>query len=115
MIDCPDPPTLASFYAELLEGRADTANPNWCDVHLEGSALKLSFQKDLSFIAPGWPGGEPQQLHLDLTVSDLEEASRLAVSLGATVLRGPVEEMGCHFIVHSDPAGHPFCLCSDKC
>jgi hypothetical protein len=30
------------------------------------------------------------------------------VSLGAAVLADPVEEPGGMFIVHADPAGHPF-------
>jgi hypothetical protein len=36
------------------------------------------------------------------------------VALGAEVLTGPVEEPGSVFIVHADPAGHPFCLCWDR-
>jgi hypothetical protein len=30
------------------------------------------------------------------------------------VLSGPVEEPGCVFVVHADPAGHPFCLCRER-
>jgi len=118
VIDCPDPASLASFYAALLGGRADTSDPQWCEVHFdEGSrpgSVKLAFQYVSSYEAPRWPDGVPQQAHLDLTVSDLEASSRLAVQLGARVLSGPVEEPGSIFVVHSDPAGHPFCLCEDR-
>ena len=112
-MDCPDPVALASFYAELLAGRLHLGDPDWCEVHLEGMDVKIAFQRVPAFRPPEWPDGLPQQVHLDLTVSDLDAASRHAVALGARVLAGPVEEPGCLFIVHADPAGHPFCLCSD--
>jgi predicted enzyme related to lactoylglutathione lyase len=64
-------------------------------------------------VAPDWPRGQ-QQLHLDLTVADLDAASLRALSLGAAVLAGPVPEDGGAFIVHADPAGHPFCLFEER-
>ena len=73
-------------------------------------SLKLAFQRVDPYQAPQWPDGVPQQSHLDLTVSDLAAASARVVSLGATVMSGPVQEPGGVFIVHADPAGHPFCL-----
>jgi predicted enzyme related to lactoylglutathione lyase len=113
VLDCPDPFALATFYAELLSGRVHSGDPEWCEVHVEGMPLKLAFQAVSDYRRPEWPDGLPQQVHLDLTVSDLEGASRHAVALGARVLTGPVDEQGCVFIVHADPAGHPFCLCRD--
>lgn len=110
VLDCPDPRALASFYADLLGGRAETGDPDWCEVHLGEPSLKLAFQRVSPYLAPEWPDGRPQQLHLDLTVSDLDTVSRRAQSLGATALTGPVEEPGGVFTVHADPAGHPFCM-----
>jgi hypothetical protein len=110
VLDCPDPRALASFYASLLSGQADTGDPDWCEVHVQDLPLKLAFQRVEPYQAPQWPDGIAQQAHLDLTVSDLQAASRRAVSLGATVLAGPVQEPGGAFIVHADPARHPFCL-----
>lgn len=114
VLDCPDPGALAIFYAGLLGGRANTADPDWCEVFIEEPSLKLAFQRIDRYQAPEWPAGVPQQLHVDLTVSDLEAASRRAVALGAAVLTGPVEEEGGVFIVHADPAGHPFCLFMER-
>jgi predicted enzyme related to lactoylglutathione lyase len=114
VLDCPDPRALASFYARLLDGQADTRDPGWCEVRIEEPPLKLAFQRVDPYQAPEWPDGIPQQLHLDLTVSDLEAASRRAVSLGATVLTGPVTERGGVFLVHADPARHPFCLFMER-
>lgn len=113
VLDCPDAVALARFYAGLLGGHAETTDSKWCEVDLDG-AVKLAFQLVTKFEPPRWPDGSPQQMHLDLAVSDLEAASRRAVELGAQVLRGPVIEPGCVFIVHADPAGHPFCLCQER-
>ena len=69
---------------------------------------------EAGYVAPHWPEGPPQQLHLDLTVDDFLTAHRAAVALGATPLLpttppGPDETIS--FRVYADPAGHPFCLC----
>ena len=114
MFDCPDAVALARFYAALLDGRADTSDPDWCEVHVDGTTIKIAFQRVDDYVAPDWPDGPPQQVHLDLSVTDLDATSRRAVELGAVVLSGPVEEPGCVFVVHADPAGHPFCLCRDR-
>jgi predicted enzyme related to lactoylglutathione lyase len=76
--------------------------------------FKLAFQRAEPYVAPQWPQGTPQQLHLDLTVSDLDAACIRAASLGAVALGDPVEEPDSVFVVHADPAGHPFCLCQDR-
>jgi catechol 2,3-dioxygenase-like lactoylglutathione lyase family enzyme len=110
VLDCADPPALASFYAELLGARANAGDGDWCEVFPDEPALKLAFQRVDPYHAPQWPDGVPQQSHLDLVVSDLAAASAWAVSLGATVQSGLVQEPGGVFIVHADPAGHPFCL-----
>jgi hypothetical protein len=114
VLDCPDPVKLASFYAELLTGGRYVGDSNWCEVRVEGMPLTLAFQAVANYRRPEWPDGVAQQVHLDLSVSDLQAASRHAVTLGAEVLRGPIEEPGCVFIVHADPAGHPFCLCAPR-
>jgi predicted enzyme related to lactoylglutathione lyase len=111
VFDCPDPSALATFYADLLNGQLDVSNPEWCEVHVGDLPFKLAFQLVATYDPPVWPDGIPQQMHLDLTVSDLDATSLRAVALGAAVLTGPVEEPGCRWIVHADPAGHPFCLC----
>jgi predicted enzyme related to lactoylglutathione lyase len=114
VFDCPDPSALATFYADLLNGQLDVSDPEWCEVHARNPPFKLAFQLATPYDPPVWPDGAPQQMHLDLTVSDLGAASLRAVELGAAVLTGPVEEPGCIWIVHADPAGHPFCLCEQR-
>jgi hypothetical protein len=114
VFDCPEPSALASFYAYLLNGQMDISDPEWCEVRPDGSAFKLAFQRARPYAPPEWPDGSPQQLHLDLTVSDLQAAGLRAIELGAVVLADPVEEQGSTFVVYADPAGHPFCLCEDR-
>jgi predicted enzyme related to lactoylglutathione lyase len=114
VFDCPDPPALASFYAELLHGPLDTSDPDWCEVRTDDATFKLAFQRATPYSPPEWPDGTPQQLHLDLTVSDLRAAGLRAVELGATFLAGPVEEPGSAYVVYADPAGHPFCFCQER-
>jgi predicted enzyme related to lactoylglutathione lyase len=114
VLDCPDPPALATFYADLLDGRADLDDPEWCEVTVRTSTWKLAFQLATPYSPPDWPDGAPQQLHLDLTVSDLDAACIRAASLGAIALGDRVEEPGSFYVVHADPAGHPFCLCQDR-
>ena len=114
VFDCPDPVRLASFYAALLGGQPDVSDDAWCEVHAPGWTYKLAFQRVDRYTPPEWPDGRPQQIHLDLSVTDLASASRLAVSLGAVVLGDRVDEPHCVFVVHADPAGHPFCLCEER-
>jgi Glyoxalase-like domain len=113
VLDCPDPPGLATFYGALLAGEIDTTDPDWCEVHLVEPRVKLAFQRVEEYQAPEWPNGRPQQAHLDITVVDLQATSRRAVELGAAVLAEPVADEVGTFQVHADPSGHPFCLCVD--
>jgi predicted enzyme related to lactoylglutathione lyase len=114
VFDCPDPPVLARFYADLLDGRIEVSDPRWSEVRTNDSTIKLAFQRVDPYVPPQWPDGSPQQLHLDLTVTDLDAACARAASLGAVALGGRVDEPGCSYVVHLDPAGHPFCLCRER-
>jgi predicted enzyme related to lactoylglutathione lyase len=114
VLDCPDARALASFYAALLGGKLEDVEPGWCEVRTGASGVTLAFQQVEGYQRPEWPSGSPQQVHLDLDVDDLEAACRRAASLGAVTLSPEVEEPGCVFVVHADPAGHPFCLCEQR-
>jgi hypothetical protein len=113
VVDCPDPPSLAIFYGDLLDGRV-VLDPDWSEVHLGQVPFKLAFQRVDRYVQPEWPDGLPQQLHLDFTVFELTETSKRAVDLGARVLTEPVEEDGSTYQVHADPVGHPFCIVMER-
>jgi len=113
VLDCPDPPALARFYGDLLSGTV-LQDPDWSEVRLGPASPKLAFQRVERYTAPGWPDGQPQQLHLDITVPDLAAASRRAVALGARVVKEPVDVGTGMYQVHLDPAGHPFCFVMER-
>lgn len=115
VFDCPEPERLAGFYVALF-GVAEASvvlGPEWSEMHLSDPAVGLAFQRVTPYTAPQWPTGTPQQVHLDITVTDLAAASGRATALGATVLGEPVDEDNCVFQVHADPDGHPFCFCRE--
>jgi hypothetical protein len=69
----------------------------------------LGFQQVEKFTPPQWPRQVvPQQLHIDVTVDDLDEAEAGVLALGASKHE---HQPGTTFRVFLDPAGHPFCLC----
>ena len=71
----------------------------------------MSFQLEVDHRRPVWPSGaedQQMQVHLDIKVDDLAEASRHAIESGATLAsyQGDPDDVW----VHLDPDGHPFCL-----
>lgn len=103
VIDCPDPRSLAAFYARLLAQPVTYASDDWVVVAADDTSSRLAFQLAPDHRAPSWPDpAVPQQLHLDVMVEDVAAATSEVVALGATALNGEG--------VFADPAGHPFCL-----
>lgn len=124
-LDCDDPIKLADFYAKLTNfkrSNLDDASINleWIELKNENDEVELAFQKIPNYRKPTWPEGEtPQQAHLDFIVDDLTDAEQLVVGIGATKAQyqpgSPAKpHYDYEFIVFFDPAGHPFCLISDK-
>jgi catechol 2,3-dioxygenase-like lactoylglutathione lyase family enzyme len=115
VLDCPDPHALATFYAGLLgQEIAEDGDDSWQSLLGDGSGVRLAFQRATNYVAPNWPDGPPQQMHLDLTVDDFVPAHQGALALGATALSptsAPEPDKTSGFRVYADPAGHPFCLC----
>lgn len=112
-IDCPDPLALAAFYSALtgleVEPLGDFApeDVDWIELVNPGLPT-LAFQKVAPREAPTWPEGpQPQRLHIDFDVDDLDEGEAFVLGLGAT--KAPYQP-GDTFRVYLDPIGHPFCL-----
>jgi catechol 2,3-dioxygenase-like lactoylglutathione lyase family enzyme len=106
MLDCPDAQALSHFYAELL-GKPLTYEADGAAMIGEAGAQPVMFQQVEQYAAPRWPDpAHPQQVHLDVTVSDADAAERAALGIGATRLDGA----GPDWRVYADPAGKPFCL-----
>lgn len=68
-----------------------------------GRTPGLAFQLSSDQRPPTWPSPAVlQQMHLDVMVENIAEATPRVVALGASKLDGKD--------VFADPAGHPFCL-----
>jgi catechol-2,3-dioxygenase len=106
MLDCPDAGQLSHFYARLL-GKPVTYEAGGAAMIGEADAQPVMFQQVEHYTAPRWPDpAYPQQIHLDVTVPDVDAAERDVLAIGATRLNGAGE----NWRVYADPAGKPFCL-----
>ncbi|HWM21985.1 MAG TPA: VOC family protein [Ilumatobacteraceae bacterium] len=110
VFDAADLATESSFWAGVYGGTID-AEDDWHMVLVDGQP-RVGVQLAPNHVPPEWPGGAPQQIHLDLWVDDPTAAHDLVMSLGATVLKEAENgDSPDDFQVYADPAGHPFCLC----
>jgi catechol 2,3-dioxygenase-like lactoylglutathione lyase family enzyme len=106
-LDTDDLPGLADFYRELLDLEVMLETDTF--VALTGAAILLTVQKVDEHRAPDWPeGATPKQIHLELAVTDLDEAEGQAVAIGAVKAEAQPNVDVARVLF--DPAGHPFCL-----
>ena len=102
IVDCPDPMLLARFYAALLGQPITYESADFAVVARNDTTSGLAFQRAADHQPPTWPDPAiPQQMHLDVMVENVADATPHVLSLGAVQLREGV---------FADPAGHPFCL-----
>ncbi|MEM7340875.1 MAG: VOC family protein [Actinomycetota bacterium] len=122
-LDTTDPRGLAEFYRQLLgyvyragdEVPTDGPDePRWLVLTDTGGQPRLAMQRVDRLPTPTWPTGEvAQQLHLDLSVENVDELHRnrdRAVALGARLLDDRSADGADPLCVLADPSGHPFCL-----
>ena len=103
ILDCPDPRSLARFYSELLGQPITHDSEDFVVVAENDTTSGLAFQLAPNHRPPTWPSPViPQQMHLDIMVESIAEATVRVLALGARKLDG--ED------VFADPAGHPFCF-----
>lgn len=110
VFDCADPRAAADFYQQLLgmPARPVDSPERIVIAPADDRQPALRFQPT-SAEPPRWPDpAYPQQLHLDLDVTDGAAAGEQALQLGATRL----PDLGGSCPVYADPAGHPLCLCA---
>jgi hypothetical protein len=109
VLDAADLVAVSSFWAAIYEGAVED-HGEWHSVVVDGQAV-LDVQLAPDHRPPQWPDGEPQQVHLDLYVDDIQAAHAQVVGLGAPVLQTADLHADRGFQTYADPAGHPFCLC----
>ncbi len=126
VLDATDGRAVAEFWRELLgfsyrpgdeapaPGQPDPQGEDWLVLRDGDGQARLAVQRVAELPASTWPEAEvPQQLHLDLTVGDVEALAvqrDRALALGATVLRDRSTDPEEPLYVFADPAGHPFCI-----
>lgn len=122
-IDTTDARGLAEFYRELLglhyrpgdePMTGDEDDADWLVLLDPSGTRKLAFQQVERLERTTWPTHDvPMQLHLDFTVSGVEELQHQrtrAESLGAQLLLDRTDDSGEPLYVFADPSGHPFCI-----
>jgi hypothetical protein len=76
----------------------------------EDGEQPVLFQQVEPYTPPRWPDpAYPQQVHLDVRVTDIDAAEPAALAIGARRLSGE----GDNWRVYADPADKPFCLTWD--
>ena len=109
VLDAPDARRLAAFYTALGGWTEQHAGDDWITVET-GDGWRIAAQRSPGHVPPRWPDpAYPQQVHLDVTVGDVDAAEAAVLKLGATSLSSG----GVNWRVYADPAGKPFCLCWD--
>jgi hypothetical protein len=126
VLDCTDARSLAEFYRRLLgliyrpgdelpeAGQDDERGHDWLVLTAPDGTRRLAFQQVAHLPAATWPDGPtPQQLHLDLTVTsveDLDVQHERVLHLGGRPLYDRSDDPEEPLRVYADPAGHPFCI-----
>jgi hypothetical protein len=111
IIDAAEIEAESAFWHRLLGGSIHRT-PTHHFIQAPGLPV-IVVQSAPEYVAPSWPDGTSQQMHLDFGVEDLATADRAATDAGAARLR-PTEEITAESRtgsrVYASPAGHPFCL-----
>src|SRR5579862_6103745 len=106
-LDCDEPSKLARFWAELLGGTIEFESDDFVAVKHGGGWLSTVRVPD--YEPPTWPEStRAKQVHLELSVSDLDGAQATAIGLGAVVAATQPRPESWRVLL--DPAGHPFCV-----
>jgi hypothetical protein len=110
VFDAADLHAESRFWAGILGGRV-FEDETWHSVVDANGEWRLGVQLAPDLVAPDWPHGAPQQIHLDLHVDDPHAAHEEAIALGARLLQ-PAQDLDAEegHQVYADPAGHPFCI-----
>jgi hypothetical protein len=126
VFDSADARASAEFWRQLLglvyrpgheptgPDEDDPAGRDWLNLRAPDGTPCLAFQHVDELPRATWPErGVPQQLHLDLTVGDIDElnaAHSRVLALGGELRLDHSDDAEETLRVYADPAGHPFCV-----
>ena len=90
---------------------------HWAHLPDPAGGTTINVQSETWYEPPVWPErpGRPTKMaHLEVTVTDVDEAVEVALAAGATeAVPQPPDRDPNRLRVMLDPAGHPFCLYCD--
>lgn len=110
VFDAADLHAESAFWAGILDGHV-FEDERWHSVVDAAGEWRVGVQLAPDHVAPEWPSGNPQQVHIDLHVEDPLIAHQQAIALGARLLKPAADLYSDEgFQVYADPAGHPFCI-----
>lgn len=126
VLDTTDARRSAEFWRELLglvyrsghepprHGQDDPAGRDWLNLRAADGTPVLAFQQVDRLTPATWPEPTvPQQLHLDLTVADVDELNAVherVLALGGRLRLDRADDVAEPIRVYADPDGHPFCV-----
>jgi hypothetical protein len=110
VLDAADVEAESAFWAGMIGGRVFGDDQFQCVIDEAGN-WPIGVQHAPAHVQPQWPEGAPQQVHIDLHVTDAAQAHEQAMRLGARLLQA-APDLGSEegHQVYADPAGHPFCI-----
>ncbi|SCL72789.1 Glyoxalase-like domain-containing protein [Micromonospora citrea] len=107
-LDSPDPVAHAEFWQRVLGGEITHSQPEYAMVTAGGVAVGFGLVE--GYRPPSWPDEDAgKRYHLDLYVDDLAVAEKEFVAAGAA--KPEFQPGGDRWVVLTDPAGQPFCIC----
>lgn len=107
-LDCTEPQPLADFWAGALGGTPNNFSDDFIGVEMPTGPWIGVYRVD-GYEPPTWPDGDGhKQVHLDVSVEDLDAGERRVLDLGAT--KATHQPQPDKWRVFLDPAGHPFCI-----
>lgn len=106
ILDCPEPATLAAFYAQATGWKVTYQDEDFVTLG-DGGPVQLGFQRVTGYRGPAWPD-DRKHAHIDLSVADVEQTAAELIAAGAA--RPEFQPGEGSWLVLTDPAGHPFCL-----
>jgi catechol 2,3-dioxygenase-like lactoylglutathione lyase family enzyme len=126
VLDTTDARRSAEFWRQLLglvyrsghepprHAQDDPAGRDWLNLRAADGTPVLAFQQIDRLTPATWPEPTvPQQLHLDLTVADVDELNAVherVLALGGRLRLDRADDVDEPIRVYADPDGHPFCI-----
>ena len=107
-LDTSDPKGLAGFYAKLLDYEIVFESDEF--IALKGkNGVGIATQRVENYVAPSWPAEQvPKQIHLEVSVANLDDAEAAAIAIGAT--KPDTQPSPEHWRDLNDPAGPPYSI-----